>query len=384
MLTDIKQILGTDEHKKIIQEEDEYCISIYMPIYRAGGETRKNPIILKNLAGEAKEKLIARGAENRTISRLMAPVEKLEQGDFFIGDSGRGLALFSNSRFFVQYRLPRQFNEKVHVAGRFYIKPLIPLMNDHVFFILALSQNRSRLLKCNSHDCREISLPGAPDGMDEIRLSNRGGGNLQFHTDSPSSNSRRSVAFHGQLEKGDDENIRKYLRLIDRQIVKVINDEKTPLVLAGVDNLVSSYQIISKYPSISNQSIAGNPEEMHKNELHEKALGIIKPVFMAADTEELQQFERLMSEERAVDGICDILPAVHDGRVSKLFVLKNQSEWGRYDPEHGEVSKHCEMQQGDVEVLNLAIGRTLDSGGDVFIVNSLPVRSMAADKASHD
>src|SRR5439155_18776589 len=82
----------------------------------------------------------------------------LEQIDFW-KHQGDGLACFLADGWFRTFRLPMPVRDRVAVAGRFCIVPLLPFISgDGKFFVLALSQNGMRLLQCTRFGLQRLQV----------------------------------------------------------------------------------------------------------------------------------------------------------------------------------------------------------------------------------
>src|SRR5919106_1830704 len=157
------------ELKTLLQLHRNGCVSIYMPIHRAGPEVQQDPIRLKNLLREAEARLCAgdiRAPEARTI---LEPAQNLLQNDLFWRYQSDGLALFLAPGAFHYYCLPYEFAELVVVTDRFHLKPLLPLLSSRgrQFFVLAVSQNAVRLLDCTQYEINEIAVENIPSSLTE-------------------------------------------------------------------------------------------------------------------------------------------------------------------------------------------------------------------------
>jgi hypothetical protein len=77
-----------------------------------------------------------------------------------------GLAVFVGPGAFRALRLPLAFAELVTVSERFHVKPLLPYFGaDGDFFVMALSQNRIRLLEGPAHSIDEVELSEVPASL---------------------------------------------------------------------------------------------------------------------------------------------------------------------------------------------------------------------------
>src|SRR5688500_11416122 len=92
--------------QSLIAEQGKWCISLYMPIHRAGREQQQNPIRLKNLLAEAEAKLLASGLRSPEVQSLMHQAEELLWDKEFWQHQGDGLAIFLTNNFHKVYRLP--------------------------------------------------------------------------------------------------------------------------------------------------------------------------------------------------------------------------------------------------------------------------------------
>jgi hypothetical protein len=93
-----------------------------------------------------------------------------------------GLALFLAPHLSRSYRLPLAFEELAVVAGRFHVKPLLPLFTDDGRFdVLALSQNAVRMLECTRHSARQLELEGVPPNLAEALKYDDPEKQLQYH-----------------------------------------------------------------------------------------------------------------------------------------------------------------------------------------------------------
>ena len=64
----------------------------------------------------------------------------------------------------------------------------------------------------------------------------------------------------GGVTDDTKENLLKYFRLIDRGLHDLFEDERAPLVLAGVEYLFPIYREANTYPRLIEEGIPGNPQ----------------------------------------------------------------------------------------------------------------------------
>lgn len=383
--------LPREELNTLLEQKDGLCVSLYMPAVRAGDETRQNPARYKNLLRQAEERLEAAGMRSPEARRLLQPaVEMLNDEDFWRRQSD-GLALFIREGFQRLYRLPLRFDEKVFVARRFHIKPLLPLYsNDGSFLLLVLSQNEVRLLKGSRYSVEELDLGEVPTSLREVLRYDDPERNLRWHsTVGPTTGGQRRFAqYHGQgagsEEEREKDDIIRFLREVDKGLSDLLKEENIPLVLAGPEFLQGAFRQTSSYARIAPEGITGNQEGVSEQDLHARAWEILQPVFRQQQEEALDLYRRLAGkqEERASDDIEEIAGAAYFGRVGQLFVQERAEQWGYFLPQTGRVRLHAEDRStpDDMDLLDFAAAYTFINRGEVYIIDpgEMPTPSACA------
>ncbi|MFA7566937.1 MAG: hypothetical protein WCY01_07900 [Alkalispirochaeta sp.] len=364
-------IITTEELKELITKRSDWCVSLFMPTHRTGPKTEQGPIRFKNLLAEVEERLLAKGLRTPDVEEMLKEPRRLLQGIGFWQHQSDGLAVFFSAEVFHIFRLPLELSELVVVTDRFHIKPLLPILtSDGVFHILAVSQNKLRLLEGTQYTVDEIELDDTPGSLSESLPSDWPRKKLQFHIGTPAGVGSQSAKSHGH-ETGSDtkQRLRKWFRLIDRELTDLLADTRSPLVLAGVEELFPIYKEVNTYPHLVEDGIPGNPDEMRPEELHPRAWAIVEPIFNEEREAAFGQYQQLAGTGRTTTEVTEVVPAAHHGRVEVLFVSLGVQMWGRFDPENGGVELHDTQQPGDEDLLDFAAVQTLTKGGAVFVVS---------------
>jgi hypothetical protein len=380
-------ILSKSELEALVEHQDGWCISLYMPTHRAGREIQQDPIRLKNLASKAEEQLIDAGLRAPEARDLLAPVAELAELDGFWRHQSDGLAVFRSPTLFRGYRLPIKLAELAIVSPRFHIKPLLPLLTaDARFYLLALSQDQVRLLQGTRYSVCQVDLQGVPSSLAEVIGWEDPEKQLQWHTQTGSSKGvARAAMFHGHgYGTADDPKgeIKQFLRQVDDGLATILRGERAPLVLAGVNYVLDLYREVNSYGRIMDKDAEGSPEHLSEEELHERAWPIVEEVLEEERNEAVQEYEALAgtNSKLASDNLKDTILAAYQGRVDKLFVALNVQVWGAADLESGEVEQHEERQPGDEDLLDLAVEHTVLTDGVVYAIKAeeVPGRSPLA------
>jgi hypothetical protein len=340
-----------------------------MTMHRSGAETQQDPIRFKNLLREAEQRLIARGLSAPEASGLLEPAQKRLGSSSFRQHQSDGLTVFLAPEVFRYYLLPFVFDELVVVTDRFHIRPLLPLLSgDGRYYILALSQNKVRLLQGTRHSMSEIDLGDVPKNLAETLRDDDSWKDLQMHSSKSRGKGQLAAVTHGD---GVDskENIRRYFRKIDKGLHELLKDESAPLLVAGVDYLHPIYREVNTYPYLMNRGIAGNPERLSARELHEQAWTILRLHFQRTQQEAVDRYEKFSRSGRTSNGVRKIIPAAYHGQIELLFVVPDLRQWGTFDPGSDEIHLHKKEKIGDEDLLEFAAIQTLLNRGNVYVVD---------------
>jgi hypothetical protein len=366
-------LMSKKDLTQLSTKKDGWHVSILMPTHRMGSEVQQDPIRLKNLADQAEEEMVEVGARRPAAQEILAPARALIDDAAFWQHQSDSLAVFAAPDTFRLFRLPLDFEEKVVVGKRFYLKPLMPLLSyGGTFYVLALSQQEVRLLRGTGYSVGEIDLDDVPTSLSEALRYDDPEARLGFRTDtsSPHGRGEQHAAFYGSGAAADEdkEQLLRYFQQVSAGIDDLLAEERSPLVLAGVDYLLPIYRQANTYKHLVDAEITGNPEAMSAAELHEQAWQIVEPIFAEAQHAAAERFPAAQAHDQASDELDAVVPAAHYGRVETLFVALEAEQWGTFAPETKEIEIHVEREADDDGLLNVTAVQTLLHGGTVFAV----------------
>jgi Bacterial archaeo-eukaryotic release factor family 3 len=352
---------------ELIEHRGAPCVSVFLPTHRKSPENEQDLIRLRNLLDEAEEQLVAGGLRPPEAREVLEPGRELLEHDRFWSYQSDGLSLFLASGWSRFFRLPLEFPELVVVADRFHIKPLLPLLgSDRRYYVLTLSKNEVRLLEGSRRGVEEVELADVPPHLlDALKydlkkehVAGRGGRGAP-------------AVFHGWATGAEADKVllERYLRAVDDGLHEVLREERAPLVLAGVEYERAMFRQLTRYPFVLEEGIAGDPDELPPEELHERALAIVEPVFSRAREDAAERYlEAGGHGEGAASDVGDVVRAALEGRVDVLFVPVEEQWWGTVDPHTFEVAVHSDRRPGDEDLLDRAAVQTLLTSGTVFAV----------------
>ncbi|MBV8885704.1 MAG: hypothetical protein JO235_17140 [Chroococcidiopsidaceae cyanobacterium CP_BM_RX_35] len=379
-------MLSLDELKTLTEKPQSPCVSIYMPMQKAGPETRQNPIRFKNLIRAAEERLDAIGVFHQEAMEWLSSAHQLDSIDFW-EHQDLGLVIFVSKAVFRYYRLPVEFQELVVVTNHFHLKPLLPLFTkDEKFYILALSQKDVKLLEGTRYGVKELELENVPKTMDEALQYDETAQEGQFRISTSRGGTANSAVqagtFHGQGSPDRDDikqDLLQFFHAIDAGLHEKLRRQTAPLVLAGVEYLFPIYQEANTYQHLVEEGITGNPENLKPEELHGQAWQIVKPLFQKNQDETIERYQELAGADtgKASQELEEIVSAAFFQRVDSLLVAGGQQYWGRFDPDTMKVDLHQEPEPDDEDLLDFAAIHTLLNGGAVYVVEPEKVPAAA-------
>lgn len=351
----------------LLQLLDDYqapCISLFMPTHLSGPERRQDEIRLRNLLRLAEQELGRRRTDVQKIDYLLSAIERLPHALNGWQLRSTGLAVFCAADYFRCFSLPLKLDEQVVVDDRFHVAPLMPLLHANGrYFILALSKDSADLYEASRYSLVERELPAL--------WSNRNNDErppLQYHShQSPATApaGANQAMYHGQGGIADREQIEIesfFRRQVDLGVSHTLRDQRAPLVLACVDELVSLYRDINTYPYLYEKTVSGSPSQMATAELHQRAWNIVAPAFRDVEIKARHKYESLAGSSRTQTTSAPILAAARRGQVDTLFLPMQLPE----------------SDDAPTATFEEAAEQTLLFGGQVIAVEEVPGDSSLA------
>lgn len=358
---------------RLMRKRAPGLVSIYLPTHLGGAE--QDAINFRNLLTQAEQRLEATGLRAAEARKRLEPLDALAHDDVFWKQQGLGLSLLLGDEQVRRFRLERDVEPLVVVAEHFHLKPLLQILSEPRFYVLAVSQNHVRLLEGTRQAAREVSVGALPKNLAEALNYDQPEAMVQYHTGSFGGRRRQSTVFHGQGGSVDQakDDILRYFRLIDQALSDYLEEARVPVVFAGVNYLFPIYRRANSHPGLIDTPISGNPDLLSPAQLHAHAWQVVEPVFDISRTEAAARYAELAGTQRASSDIEQVLPAAYDGRVESIFIAKDRLLWGRCEPLLRNVEPSAAQTAGSEDLLDRAAVETALRGGDVYVVPAAEV-----------
>lgn len=359
-----------DRFNELANIREPHSVSIFIPTHRSGKEVNEatDQKHLKNQIKKVREELRTYQLKDQQIDKILQPAEKLLDDTGFWSLQLEGLAIFVNGNMFEYYSLPVSFKPFTYVSDHFYLRPLIPYLNDDGrYYLLSLSLNNVKFFEGLPHNLKHHVIEELlPERLEEIVGFDYQQKNLQFrtgHTDS----GQAMFHGHGAASEQAKKEMFKFFRGVNEGLMKFMYDKKNPLIVATVDYLFPIYRQANDYKYLYESFIPGNPEHEKPAQLHQKAKILLEEHFNRKKKEKIKAFEELLSNQRASLEEDQIVAAAINGRIDTLFVRKGESLWGLYDKETNTVKIEEEKSFNNACLLNFATVHTILNSGTVYM-----------------
>lgn len=358
------------------------AITVLLPGYAPGAQAKPTNVRLKNAVDAIVHRLLNLGLADREIGMLTAPLLSLASGPAFREGHKNGVAFFLDEEGFQGNEVPGDVPETVVVGNHYYVKPLLHwLMEPREFMVLVLAQGKVSLLNCENDKLNEAPLPrGVPTTLDEIstmetpdhtRINRSGAGRGK--------GAQNPISF-GITSANEERRVQFFCTMVDRGLHMLLQDSSLPLVLAGVDRVVSVYRKENTYPHTISATLRGNIEFLPPEEVVRRARSLIAAERAQEATGYLVEMEEYAPGDRWSTSLYTILRAATQGRVWRLFLAEGASCEGSLKelPSAGELRREVLPIQEDL--INVAAVETLCHGGEVFLAaaDQLPHQASAA------
>lgn len=378
-------ILSKDTLINLIEDQQGIGTSVYLPAFIAEPEARQNSIRLKNAIKKAEEMLTAGERDPKAVKTYLEPLSDLVDDEIFWQDKSEGLAIFLDENKLISFNLPVRFDEFVEVGKTFHISPMIPIYEGNgQFYLLSLNKERPKIYQGSKFSLYEIKELDLPEDLrtlfDEFYEFHQ---HMQFHsktrTPSPDASqtigAREGVFFgHGGDDIDEEAELRNYYHRFDQALVKYLDNEETPLVLAGIDSLHPIYRDANTYPHLVESSITKNVDHMPVDEIHEQAWDIVKDQYQTDVQQALNVFHSLSEKDDVTtQDIGTIVSAAFYKRINTLFLSKNDHVWGVFNTEDNEVRIDEQQSADNQDLLNFSAIYTIKNGGNVLLLDPAEV-----------
>lgn len=214
--------------RELRTRENYPSVSILMPTHRAHPENQQDPIRLKNLITEARDRLteeVGKRPAWPALDRLEAIASEI---DWRANEAG--LAVYANDDFQAWYRLPFPVEARVSVDRAFDTREIFYALHRMPRYrVIALAEEPTRLFEGSGTDLEEVR-----DGV--FPLERRGAPGATRRPDAPQM--RGSNVREAHLDE--------FYTEVSRGLNDIASSDRLPLVVMGVREAISHFNAASE------------------------------------------------------------------------------------------------------------------------------------------
>lgn len=337
---------------RLLQQITGYpCVTITLPTHRTSPQNQQDPVRLKNLAGEAAERLL-KEFDKREAEALLKRLEALTAA-IDLRHTLDGLALFVNRDFGRAFRLPFSLEERVVIGETFFTRDLVHALNHSTrYWVLALSEKPTRLYEGIDHTLTEIEENGFP----------------MIH-EGPGGEEALPGGFGIKKSAYRDEKHRQFFRKVDEALKPFLANDPLPLIVSGVERFLAFFDEVSAHTNAVIGTVAGSHDKTSPHELGELVQPLVEEFRDGKRREALGQLERAVSERKFVSTVGEVWRLAHEGRGDLLLVEEDFHFPGRLD-ENGALVRAEDAAAPEVmqDAVDEIIESVLDKQGRVVFV----------------
>lgn len=288
---------------RLLQQIRGYpCLTIILPTHRTTPDNRQDPVRLKNLVGEAADRLLSE-FNKREVEALLKRLEDLTSTMDF-SSSLDGLAIFVNQDFARAFRLPFTVKERVVIDETFATRHLTKALNRSLrYWALVLSEKPTRLYEGTNDALGEVLENGFP------MVHEGPGGEAPL----PGGFGIRKSAYR-------DEYLQKFFRKVDAALKTVLAQDDLPLILIGVERHLAFFNNVTIHRGAVIGTLTGSHDKTSPYELHKLVAPILDKTIKDKRREAMEQLDKAVGAKKSASTISDVWLPAHEGRAELLLV----------------------------------------------------------------
>lgn len=277
------------------------ALSILIPTHRTSPDNQQDPIRVKNLVDEAKNRLLQE-FNQREIAPLFDKLDQLvDEIDYTYALDG--LAIFVNQDFAQKYYIPFTLTPRVVVDETFATRDLVKTMNrTNRYWVVALSEQPTRLFEATRESLIEVTDFDFP--MD---LGRKGG-------------ERGAQAVRMSQGAYRDEHHRKFFRDVVDGVVEARKQDDMPVAVIGVDRHIAFFNELFPHNEAIIGTLNGNYDHASAHEIGQLIWPEVKEAFIRKRHAVLDELGEAVGARRFVSTVGEVWEYAHDGRGDMLIV----------------------------------------------------------------
>lgn len=350
------EIPSTRDIHDLLEVTQQWTVSIYLASTPQTDDADVERIGWKNAVSEALNQLEARGASKAEVAKFDETLDEITSDPTYWQYQANTLAVFTDGEVLHTYRLPSTLEQRVFVADRYNIKPLLRSITfPQAAHIIALAMGSVKVLEI-----------GADYGPVEVEIAN-------LPTDVDSHANKLALADRnprGQAPVAETTTMRatQYARAVARTIRSATKSDELPLILAATAPLDSIFREVNTSSRLVPETITLSPERVSDHDLASSAREILDQVYARQISELNDLFQERVGQERTSTDLANIARYATNGLIDTLFVDIDDVQFGRID--EGGAVEFASEADGGYGLADEISRRVIHNGGRIIAVRS--------------
>jgi len=278
------------------------AVTIYSPTHRSYPDNQQDPVRVRNLVREAKQRL-EQESDDRTVVRAISETLDGLAEEIDFEHALDSVAIFAADGVAEVHYLPFRLDGEVVIDETFATRNLLFALNRSPRYrVLVLSEKPTRLFEGLHTDLEEIVGSGFPhantgaDGTGPVKGTPLG---------------RSAIR---------DERHREFFREVERRFSPIQTADPLPLVLVGVGRNLAFFREVSNHGGRIVVTLEGSHDKTPSHELGKKVWPLVLESIVAQKEARLGELEQAASAGRIASGLEQVWRAAREGRGAVLLV----------------------------------------------------------------
>ncbi len=352
---------------KFLQSEQIYpSISIFVRTHRAMPEREGDPITLKNLVAEAKERLLKEFSA-REVKQILDNLDFLVKSIDYT-KSADGLAIFVNEHVKQMFTFPIPLENRVVIDDMFATRDILGALGRLPrYWVLSLSEKPTRLFHGLADQLTEIIEPEmdtsgvSRDGfpLDYIKPDIE---EFEFHKGGGAGSGM--VVRNSHLDaKYVDDHKKTFFKKVDHLLARFMTADPRPLIVAGVEKSLALFEMGTVHKIAA--KVRGDFTEIGERELAKASWAAMQKYLDEQREKKIKEFEEAINKGKHAFGLEAVWRMAQEGRIQELLVEEGYSVAGKVNPENREnlvIYDSTKMPGVYDDLINLIIDIVIDKG----------------------
>jgi hypothetical protein len=301
-----ESLINREDIQRLQAVREFPAVSIYAPTHRTYPDNQQDPVRVRNLVKEAKDRLAQESEDREATGALSETLDELvETIDFEHGlDS---VALFAGSGVAEVHYLPFRLEPRVTIDETFATRNLLYVLNRTPRYrVVLLSEKPARVF----------------DGFSDY-LEEHVDGRFPLLNEGPSGEGPVKGTPLGHSGRRDERH-REFFREVARRLGEIHAADPLPIVLVGIVRYQAFFREVGR--NLADQVLAAVDGSYDKTPAHELGALVWPRVLEwveARKAERLEVLERAVGAGRSASGIEQVWRVAREGRGGQLLVEEN-------------------------------------------------------------